>query len=417
MTRLRSGLGVVVLALVVGPANSVGAVELVDRASGAAGQKANAESVTPSVSADGRFVAFASKASNLVPEDTDATLDVFVRDVESDITTLVSRASGPAGPKGEAASFLPTISGNGRFVAFKSFATNLTSEGADDGVYVRDLQTQTTVLVSRATGMFGEPALGIHSRPAISRDGGLIAFSSTASNLSPDGSTVTERVYVRDVETGLTELISRENGSVGAPCTGMSPSISGDGATISFSSTASCGLRRADNPFSAVFVRESLTTTKLASRAPGKRNKPFGTDVVGSSMSGNGRYVAFSPGAIFVRDLRKKSTKLAADLASTQDRPRTSGEESLDDSGKMVAFSSFRPTSDGRQRSRLYVSLWHTGEVRAVRRAAGATGGRETIAPDLTGDGSAVVFQSEAPGLVEDDPDGTRNIFLAETPG
>jgi Tol biopolymer transport system component len=396
------------------PTGAKASVELVDRASGAEGAKANAESQTPSISADGRLVAFASHATNLVDDDADTTLDVFVRDRTSDTTVLVSRATGPNGGKGEAASFLPSISADGRFVAFKSFASNLTADGAEDGIYVRDLQTDTTVLVSRANGPLGEPGLGVHGRPALSHDGRFVVFSSTAPNLSPEAQSVEERVYRRDLASGGTELISR-GGQGGPPCSGSSPSISANGSVISFSSSSSCGARRADNPFSAVFVRKpDQETLELVSRSPGKRDKPFQTDVVGSSVSRTGRYVALSPGVVFVRDLERDRTKLAADLASTADRPRTSGEEALDGDGDMVTFSSYR--AGRRQRSRLYVARWRTGRVEKVPGAVGAAGTRESLTPEVTNDGSLLSFQSTAPNLTADDPDDIRNVFVAEIP-
>src|SRR5262249_10887083 len=132
-------------------------LELVSRATGIAGAKENGTSFHPSISADGRFVAFVSSASNLDPADGDTTADVFVRDLQTDTTTLVSRASGAAGAKGNSDSNSPSISADGRFVAFVSFATNLDPRDGDLGgdVFVRDLQTNTTTLVSRAGGAAG----------------------------------------------------------------------------------------------------------------------------------------------------------------------------------------------------------------------------------------------------------------------
>ena len=130
---------------------------LVSRASGRASAKGNAYSILPSVSADGRFVAFSSGASNLHPDDGDGTADVFLRDLQADTTVLVSRASGAAGAKGNAHSFSPSVSADGRFVAFESGASNLHPDDGDTSldVFVRDLQADTTVRVSRASGAGG----------------------------------------------------------------------------------------------------------------------------------------------------------------------------------------------------------------------------------------------------------------------
>ena len=114
---------------------------LESRADGAAGAKGNGASLNPELSADGRFVAFASTASNLHPEDPDRLADVFVRDLQTHTNTLVSRAAGAAGVKGNGTSRLPLISADGRFVAFQSTASNLHPDDADtlEDLFRRDV--------------------------------------------------------------------------------------------------------------------------------------------------------------------------------------------------------------------------------------------------------------------------------------
>jgi RTX calcium-binding nonapeptide repeat (4 copies)/WD40-like Beta Propeller Repeat len=173
----------------------------VSRAAGAAGAKGNSSSGRPAVSTDGRFVAFESFASNLHPDDADADPDVFVRDLQAGTTTLVSRAAGAASSKGNAVSFEPTVSADGRFVAFTSWASNLHPEDADlsSDVFVRDLQADTTTLVSRAAGAAGAKGNDHSFEPAVSADGRFVAFTSAASNLHPDDADTSEDVFVRDV--------------------------------------------------------------------------------------------------------------------------------------------------------------------------------------------------------------------------
>ena len=132
----------------------LGTTALVSRADGAAGVGGDAISSLPSVSADGRKVAFYSEADNLSSEDDDAVADIYVRDVIDGTTLLVSRATGLAGAGANGGSFSSEISDDGRFVAFDSVAPNLSGEDADPGndVFVRDLVARTTTLVSRATG-------------------------------------------------------------------------------------------------------------------------------------------------------------------------------------------------------------------------------------------------------------------------
>src|SRR4051794_27226487 len=129
-------------------------LRLVSRADGPTGAKGNDGSTAAALAAGGRFVAFSSNATNLHPEDADAVSDVLVRDLQSGALVLVSRASGAGGAKGNAGSGVPSISADGRYVAFASSATNLVAEDTDaaSDVFVRDLLTNTTTLVSRASG-------------------------------------------------------------------------------------------------------------------------------------------------------------------------------------------------------------------------------------------------------------------------
>ncbi len=153
--RFSTTIALLVAVLVpTGAAAAAGDMQLVSRASGATGVKGDNHSSEPKLSADGRFVAFATTATNLDPADTDAAVpDVYVRDVRTGGTTLVSRADGPDGAKGDGASDAPAISADGRYVAFVSEATNLNpakTDGAFPDVFVRDLQLSTTALVSRS---------------------------------------------------------------------------------------------------------------------------------------------------------------------------------------------------------------------------------------------------------------------------
>ena len=137
----------------------------------------------PAISADGRYVAFWSGASNLVPGDTNEHYDVFVRDRQLGTTDRVSVASNGTQANGDSA--FPAISADGRYVTFESEASNVvpgdTNHARD--VFVRDLRSGTTERVSVATD--GTQANGDSLIPAISADGRYVAFDSAASNSSP----------------------------------------------------------------------------------------------------------------------------------------------------------------------------------------------------------------------------------------
>ncbi len=143
------------------------------------------EAASSVVSANGRYVAFYSYADNLVPGDTNTNYDVFVRDRQTGTTTLVS--GGVSGP-GDGGAFDPSISADGRYVAFYSNSTNLVPGGANGNyqIFLRDLQTSTTTLVSTGSNGQGD---GNSGSPSISANGRYIAFYSSSSNLTPRGAT------------------------------------------------------------------------------------------------------------------------------------------------------------------------------------------------------------------------------------
>src|SRR4051794_40676965 len=157
---------------------------LVSRATGPAGAKATADSIDPVISRNGRFVAFWSFAGNLSAADGDGVGDVYLRDLQAASTRLASRTNAV---KGNAASTHPSVASGGR-VAFDSLATNLDPDDADGlrDIFVRDPVNFTTTLVSRATGAAGDKAAKDSAEPVISSDGRFVAFSSKASNLDPD---------------------------------------------------------------------------------------------------------------------------------------------------------------------------------------------------------------------------------------
>ena len=159
---------------------------LASRETGPTGAKGSIDSYNPSISYDGRYVAFHSNA-RLSPSDLDQNGDIYVRDLQTDTTILASRATSVNGVKGNFTSVNPSISGDGTRVSFGSFATNLGSDtDLTVDTFVRDLVANTTTLVSRATGATGVKGNGSSDSSALSQDGRYVAFQSVASNLSPD---------------------------------------------------------------------------------------------------------------------------------------------------------------------------------------------------------------------------------------
>ena len=245
---------------------------LVSRASGAAGVNANGGCFRASMSDNARYVMFACVATNLTPDDTDAAIDVFVRDLQANTTVLVGRASGPTGAKPSSGADMGSLSGDGRFAAFHTPAS-LVPDDTDNGwdVYVRDLQTSTTLLVSRASGATGAVADGITINPSISDDGRHVSFMATSTNLSPDDTDANQDAYVRDTQVDFTTLISRRSGVAGAKQNnhiGQQVPLSGDGRYAAFYTSAT-NLDPVDtDAVTDVYVRDMQgTQTSLESRA------------------------------------------------------------------------------------------------------------------------------------------------------
>lgn len=216
------------------------------------GEEANSSSTLASVSANGRWVAFSSFASNLVPGDTNGHFDVFIHDRQTGVTELVSVSSNEA--QGNAQSTTPTVSGNGRLVAFHSDATNLVPGDTNDrrDVFVRDRATRTTERASvssdeqQADGNSQDPAVRgfTASGPDITRDGRYVAFFSSATNLVP-GDTNTcppvfedpgrcPDVFVRDRIAGTTMRASLAADGSQATERNSDPVISDSGLILAF---------------------------------------------------------------------------------------------------------------------------------------------------------------------------------------
>jgi len=280
-----------------------GTTILVSRAAGVAGTKGNGASRSPSISAGGRFVAFVSAATNLDPADGDAVESIYLRDLQNATTTLISRASGASGVSGDGLSVNPVISGDGRYVVFHSYASNI---GAGDGdvardVFVRDVQAATTVLVSRATGLAGTKGNGGGSFvPSISANGRFVVFISQSTNIDPDDTDVKDDVYVRDLQTATTLLVGRASGIAGTKSNGNSyfPEISSDGRYVTFYSRGS-NLTPVDGDTQEdIFVRDlQSATTTLVSRATGVAGAKANNSCYFPELTAGGRFVVFESAA------------------------------------------------------------------------------------------------------------------------
>ncbi len=274
----------------------------IDGGTGAAG---NGASATPSINGDGSLVAFVSQATNLVIGVNG--FQIYVHNRQTNQAEVISRDNDTTTVnKGNGPSSTPSISANGRFVAFVSQATNLLAPGTPavpvgQQIYVRDRQTGLTSLVSVDNNVAPNPGTGVSSAPSISADGRYVAFVSLATDLLAPGPAVPagQQIYVRDRQTGLTSLVSVDNNVVPNPGTGVSsaPSISADGRYVAFVSLAT-DLLAPGVPAVAgqqIYIRDrQLGQSSLASQDNTNTNVE-GTGGVSDTPSTNsdGGFVAF----------------------------------------------------------------------------------------------------------------------------
>jgi Tol biopolymer transport system component len=253
------------------------------------------------ISADGRFVAFSSNGDNLSADDVNSVPNIFVRDTATNTTTFISRQTGTAAMNGgDFGSSNPSISSDGRYVAFESFAKNLSDDDSESfmDVFVRDTATNTTSLISRASGT--APLNGANNTaesPSISADGRFVAFESSGDNLSSGDLNMLPDIFLRDTQANTTARISRQSGTApdnGADFDSYSPSISADGRFVAFSSYAT-NLSGDDKPASNIFVRDTQAdTTTLISRQSGTAAMNGADDSsFYPSISADGTTVAF----------------------------------------------------------------------------------------------------------------------------
>lgn len=284
--------------LVEGDTNDAGDIYIHDRETGTTervsvrsnGAQASGTSTFPSISADGRFVAFQSPAPNLVARDRNSAVDVFVRDLVADTTQRVTVR--PDGRSSTIGGSFASVSATGRYIAFTSLAYDLTG-GDTNGrydVFVRDMRKLTTRRVSVHTN--GSQGTGDSVAPSISADGRFVAFGSDSSNLIAGDTNRVSDVFVHDRSAHTTRRVSvRSTGAQGNQSS-YSPSISANGRMIAFTSSATNLVGSDTNGVSDVFVyyRGTRTTQRVSVGSAGVQAEYLSN---APSISGDGCYVAF----------------------------------------------------------------------------------------------------------------------------
>ncbi|MCS7470455.1 S8 family serine peptidase [Stieleria sp. ICT_E10.1] len=391
---------------------------------------ANDQSNNPSISGDGRYVAFESRASNLVPGDTNGVRDVFVYDRTEGTIERVSL--GGDATQGNGHSSRPSISGDGRFVAFTSRASNLVPGDTNDwgDVFVYDRTEATIERVSTS----GDATQGNEesAAPSISSDGRYVAFGSWASNLVPGDTNDSADVFVYDRAEGTIQCVSLGAGASEGNGDSWSPSISADGRYVAFESDASNIVPGDTNGSYDIFVYDRtegtiqrISTAGDASEANGHSFSP--------SISDDGRSVAFESRAsnlfpgdtngssdVFVYDRNEDTIERVSRGGDTTEGNDWSEAPSISGDGHFVAFVSLAnnlvpgDTNDARD---IFVYDRTEGTVERVSLDGNATEGNgDSWSPSISSEGRFVAFESGASNLFPGDTNGAADVFVHDRP-
>lgn len=385
------------------------------------GEVSDGYSPSASVSEDGRYVAFQSAGSNLSNIDV-AWDDVFVRDTLFKTTQLVSINS--SGEPGNSGSFTPAISADGRYVAFHSRASNL-AENDTNGVhqiFVHDRQTKTTERVSvNNAGVGGD---GSSLIPAISDDGRYVAFDSDATNLVATDTNNRRDVFVHDRATGVTRRVSLDSFGNSVALGGQGVSISGDGRYIAYQSWSSELVANDTNRSSDVFVHDQTNGTVRRVSVNSAGEQADGSSF-GPQLSSDGRYIAFTSRArnlgvpefklqeeIYVHDTETGITSHESSCTDCERGERLTGTRISDD-GRYVAWSreAGGPLSNvfaGYVRDRQEGLTW----LQAMKHRSPSIVSRGSSVQDLSGDGRYLVFRSDLDHGIPNDTNRTDDIFI-----
>jgi Tol biopolymer transport system component len=315
-----------------------------------AGEQGDSSSSGTTLSADGRFAAFDSWSTNLVPGDTNLRNDCFVRDLWTGRTERVSVSS--TGEEGASTSYDGRISADGRFVAFVSPAANLVPGDFNHrpDIFVRDRLLRTTVRVSVSST--GVEANGASSSPSISGNGRFVAFDSLASNLVPGNANAYPDVFVHDLVNGTTVLVNVSSSGVQGNGDAYRPAISSDGGYVAFESVSTNLVPGDTNDDKDIFVHElaSGQTTRV-NLGPG--GVQANSDAARAAISADGRFVCFESVAtnlvsggssgteIFVHDRWNGTTSIASVNSSGIQGNGPSYNGSLSPDGQLVVFQSY----------------------------------------------------------------------------
>lgn len=431
---------IAIILLIESPSASIkaqvqGVSELVSISNG--GEQGNGDSSQSDISADGRYVAFSSLANNLVEDDTNGARDVFVNDTFTGEITRVSVASD--GTEANSESAAPSISGDGRYVAFHSYATNLGEVGGSSAdIYVHDRDTGNTFIASVSSSGANVGTTGPVRYPSISLDGRYIAFSSVADNLVANDTNGVRDVFVRDIVAMETIRVSvNSNGDEGNAAVRESPpAISGDGRFVAYVSFADNLVSNDTNGYADAFLydRSTSTTTRVSVASDGEQGNQQTASSVGNSVaiSADGRLIAFRSFAsnlvsndtnsfedAFIHDRISGETVIVS--ISTNNVQANNAIESVEISpdGRYIIFHSLADSligDDTNEQSDIFVRDIQTNETTRVTISANGFDESNSLswAGSISSGEVKISFTSDANNLISNDSNNSLDVFLVD---
>ena len=397
------------------------------------GTQSNDYSHSGRIAAGGRYVVFVSSATNLVTGDTNVKDDVFLRDLQTNITTRLSVST--AGDQGNDDSSYAALTPDGLRVVFQSRATNFAAgDTPGDGIFQfgqdifsRDLNTSQTVIISR---LYAPLQSNDHSANAVvSDDGRYVAFDTKSTTLIAAQNTgAYKKIFVRDMLTRQSVLVSISSAGVLSNGDSVEPSISGDGHLVSFSSNSSALVSGDTNNAQDIFLRNLLTntTSRVSVAADGGNGNDFSLQ---SRLARNGGFLCFGSYAsnlvsgdtnatadIFVRDLSTNITERVSVATGGGQANNYSSNCAISADGRFVTFQSSATNlvaGDTNGKQDIFMRDRQTGQTRLVSVGfAGAQSDDASYMPSLADDGNRVAFHSSATNLVEGDTNGCMDVFI-----
>ncbi|GAA6619028.1 DUF4114 domain-containing protein [Scytonema sp. NUACC26] len=406
---------------------SIKALHISRVSGGQGGNQGNTSSSSPDISADGRYIAFRSDASNLVANDTNNFSDVFVYDTQTGTTRRVSIGTGGI----EGNNFVngnPSISADGNYIVFESFASNLVANDTNDfsDIFIHDSLTGSTRLVS--INSQGDQGNDVSSSPVISSNGRYVAFESYASNLVANNTNGFNNIFVRDTLTGTTRLISLSSTGNEGNNSSFSPAISADGRYVTFDSFASNLVANDTNNNRDVFVydTQTSTTSRISVSSTGVEGNNFSYNPV---ISGSGRYIVFESLAsnlvandtnnasdIFIYDIQTSTTRrISVDSQGNQGNDASSS-PAISTDGRYVTFSSSASNlvvNDTNNAIDIFIYDTQTNITKLLTvDSQGNQGNNSSYNPAISANGNYIVFETDASNLVTGDTNDSRDIFV-----